>query len=145
MVKSQDWRMVVSEFELQSRCYVYFRTNTIGKGMKPPYPPSRCLSSVATVLLQGCLWHEITYQGWYAIIQKKTTKKQQPSITSLVLFVVVFWVWHFVWHLMVKLYCWSLGEYKVPLHCHNSQVHSELKWLYLLESYSWVKYSGLTI
>ena len=31
-------------------------------------------------------------------------------------------------HLMVRFVSWSLGEYGVPLHCHYSQVHSELEW-----------------
>ena len=34
MVKAIDCRIVVSEFELQSRYCVHFRTNTLGKGMK---------------------------------------------------------------------------------------------------------------
>ena len=33
MVKAMDNGIVVSEFELQSRYNVHFRTNTIGKGM----------------------------------------------------------------------------------------------------------------
>ena len=33
MVKAMDCRIVVSEFELQSRYYVHFRANTLGKGM----------------------------------------------------------------------------------------------------------------
>ena len=33
MVKAIDCKIVLSEFELQSRCYVHFRTNTLGKGM----------------------------------------------------------------------------------------------------------------
>ena len=40
LVKTLDSRIVVSEFELQSRYYVHFRTNTIGKGMKPLILPS---------------------------------------------------------------------------------------------------------
>ena len=35
MAKAMDCEIVVSEFELQSRYYVYFRTNTLGKGMNP--------------------------------------------------------------------------------------------------------------
>ncbi len=35
MVKAMDCEIVVSEFEIQSRYYVHFRTNTLGKGMKP--------------------------------------------------------------------------------------------------------------
>ena len=31
-----DCYIVVSEFELQSRYYVHFRTNTLQKGMNPP-------------------------------------------------------------------------------------------------------------
>ena len=34
MFKALDFRIVVSEFELQSCYYVHFRTNTFGKGMK---------------------------------------------------------------------------------------------------------------
>ena len=35
IVKVLDCRIMVSEFELQSRYYVHFRTNTLGKGMNP--------------------------------------------------------------------------------------------------------------
>ena len=35
MVKALDCGIVVSKFELQSRYYVHFRTNTLGKGMNP--------------------------------------------------------------------------------------------------------------
>ena len=51
MVKVMDCGIVVSEFVLQSRYYVHFRANTLGKGMNPPYPPSYGLNSTATVLL----------------------------------------------------------------------------------------------
>ena len=40
MVKALDCGIVVSEFELQSRHYVYFRTNTLGKGMNPLILPA---------------------------------------------------------------------------------------------------------
>ena len=35
MVKAMDCGIVAREFELQSRYYGHFRTNTIGKGMNP--------------------------------------------------------------------------------------------------------------
>ena len=35
MVKVMDCRIVVSEFVLQSRYYVHFQANTLGKGMNP--------------------------------------------------------------------------------------------------------------
>ena len=35
MVKAMDYRIIVSEFVLQSGYYVHFRTNTHGKGMNP--------------------------------------------------------------------------------------------------------------
>ena len=35
MVKAMDCRIVVNEFELQSRYSVYFWANTLGKGMNP--------------------------------------------------------------------------------------------------------------
>ena len=37
MVKAMG---VVSEFELQSRYYIHFQTNTLGKGMNPLILPS---------------------------------------------------------------------------------------------------------
>ena len=40
MVKAMDCGIVVSEFELPSRCYVLFRTNTLGKGMNPLILPA---------------------------------------------------------------------------------------------------------
>ena len=35
MVKAMDCGIVISEFVLQSRYYVHFRANTLGKGMNP--------------------------------------------------------------------------------------------------------------
>ena len=48
MVKAMDGRIVVSEFELQSRYYVHFRANTLGKGMNSTYPLSYELNSTTT-------------------------------------------------------------------------------------------------
>ena len=38
MVKAMDSEIEVSEFVLQSRYYVHFRENTLGKGMNPLIP-----------------------------------------------------------------------------------------------------------
>ena len=51
MVKAMDCRIIVHEFVLQSRYYIHFRANTLGKGMNPPYPPRYGLNSTTTVLL----------------------------------------------------------------------------------------------
>ena len=40
MVKARDYRIVVSEFVLQSRYHVHFRANTLGKAMKPLIIPA---------------------------------------------------------------------------------------------------------
>ena len=40
MVKALACGIVVSEFELQSRYYVHFRKNTLGKHMKPLILPA---------------------------------------------------------------------------------------------------------
>ena len=40
MVKSMDCKIVVSEFELQSRYYAHFQANTLGKGMNPLILPA---------------------------------------------------------------------------------------------------------
>ena len=40
MVKELGCEIVVSKFELQSRYYVHFRTNTLGKGMNPLILPA---------------------------------------------------------------------------------------------------------
>ena len=39
MVKAMDCGIVVHEFVPQSRYYVHFRANTIGKGMNPHFLP----------------------------------------------------------------------------------------------------------
>ena len=56
-VKAMDSGIVLSEFVFQSRYYVHFRTNTLGKRYEPPYPPSYGLNSTSTVLLGEWLWH----------------------------------------------------------------------------------------
>ena len=66
MVKAMDSGIV-----LQSRYYVHFRANTLGKGMKPPYPPNYGLTSITTDLQGEWLGHWITYKGWYAIKERK--------------------------------------------------------------------------
>ena len=40
MFKAMDCGIVVREFELQSRYYVHFRPNTLGKGMNPLLLPA---------------------------------------------------------------------------------------------------------
>ena len=40
IVKAMDSGIIVSEFELQSRYYIYFRANTFGKGMNPLILPT---------------------------------------------------------------------------------------------------------
>ena len=40
MVKAMDCEIVISEFELQSRYYMHFPTNTFGKGMNPLILPA---------------------------------------------------------------------------------------------------------
>ena len=39
IAKVLDSDLEISEFELQSRCYIDFRTNTLGKGMISLIPP----------------------------------------------------------------------------------------------------------
>ena len=57
MVKAMNCGIVVREFVLQSRYYVHFRANTLGKGMKPLILPANGLNSTTTVLLGEWLWH----------------------------------------------------------------------------------------
>ena len=40
MAKVMDCRIIVTEFVLQSRYYVHFWVNTLGKGMKPLILPA---------------------------------------------------------------------------------------------------------
>ena len=49
MVEKMDCGMVASKFELQSRYYVHFRTNTLGKGMNPLILP--VMSGFSTELI----------------------------------------------------------------------------------------------
>ena len=58
-VKVLNCDIVVNEYELQSRSYVYFRTNALWEMCEPPYPPplGYGLNSTTTVLRQECLWY----------------------------------------------------------------------------------------
>ena len=43
IAKGLDWTLEVSELKLQSRYCAHFHTNTLRKGMNPPYPlPAMC-------------------------------------------------------------------------------------------------------
>ena len=50
MVKAMDCGVVVSKFEFQSRYYVHFRTNTLGKGTNPLILPIYGLNSTTIKL-----------------------------------------------------------------------------------------------
>ena len=64
----QYFDTVVNKFELQSRYYVHFRTNTLGKGMKSLIPLAKyCFSTRMYLALK-------IRNGWYAIKQRKQTK-----------------------------------------------------------------------
>ena len=52
MAKVQDYDLEVSEFELQSRYYLYLRNITLGKGMNPLDPLIYGLNSITAILLQ---------------------------------------------------------------------------------------------
>ena len=73
MVKVLVCGIVVSEFELQSRYYIHFRTNNLGKGMNS-------LSSQLWVKLHDyCSSRRMTLAlnnlvGWYAIKQRNNTE-----------------------------------------------------------------------
>ena len=53
-----DCGIVVSEFKLQPCYNVHFKTNTLGKGMTPPFIASASygLNSTTAVLSQGLIW-----------------------------------------------------------------------------------------
>ena len=53
----QNIYIVVSGFELQSRYYVHFWTNTLEKGMKPLILSIYGLNNTTSVLLKGWLWN----------------------------------------------------------------------------------------
>ena len=69
MAKLLDCDIVLSEFDLHSRCYIHFRTNTLGKGMNPLIPTAMEWNSVINVQ-QEWLWHWITNEVWYDIKQR---------------------------------------------------------------------------
>ena len=60
-----DRRIVVGEFELQSRYYVHFRINTFGKGMNP------LILLVMGEIASQLFWKDdFAIKGWYAIKQR---------------------------------------------------------------------------
>ena len=48
MAKVRNCGFEVSGFELQSRYYVHFQTNTFGKGFNPPFSPNYELNCMTT-------------------------------------------------------------------------------------------------
>ena len=56
MTNMLDCGLGVSEFDLQSCNYVYFRTNALRKDMNPFILPSYGLDSIIAVFLQGGIW-----------------------------------------------------------------------------------------
>ena len=56
--------------ELLPCYYIFFRANSIRKGMIHHIPRSYELNSITTVLQQGWLWHKITHESWYVIKQR---------------------------------------------------------------------------
>ena len=67
VAKVLNYSLEVSEFELQSRSYVYFWINTLEKDMNRL---NYGLNSITAVLLQEWFWHWIIHEGWYAIKQR---------------------------------------------------------------------------
>ena len=58
MANELDCNLEVTEFGIQSRYCVHFRTNSIEKGMNHQIPnPSYELNSIIAILLQEWLWH----------------------------------------------------------------------------------------
>ena len=66
MVKAMDCGIVVSEFVLQSRYYVHFRANTLGKGMNPLIPTTITITPRHIHQRSGYIvidWIILTYLG----------------------------------------------------------------------------------
>ncbi len=77
MVKSMDCGIVVSEFVLQSRYYVHFRANTLGKGMNPLISLQLC-SSPQAGLLDNILYPHIVAEC--IVNEKRSTRLIKCSI-----------------------------------------------------------------
>ena len=78
MVKEMDCGIVVSDFKLQSRYYVHFRTNTFGKSMNPSYPPSYCTT---TVLLEEIALELCNLQS---LICQETNQLGYPFLMTVI-------------------------------------------------------------
>ena len=68
MAKVFDCGHDVNEFELESRCYVHFHTNSLSKGMNV------LIHTQIISLLFFCkysFWFYIAHKGWCAIKQRK--------------------------------------------------------------------------
>ena len=76
-----DYEMMVTEFELRSRYYIHFRTNTLEKVVNLLILPCYGLNSIITILLQERFWHLITLGGWFAI--KQRYQKSEEFVTNL--------------------------------------------------------------
>ena len=57
MVKTMEYRIVVSEFEFHSHYYIHIRTNTRRKGKNSLILPAQGLNNTTTALLVEWPWH----------------------------------------------------------------------------------------
>ena len=71
--KALDCGIMECEFEFQSRYFVHFRINTLGKGMNHLIFSYGLKSTSA--LPEGSIWYQIT-QEWFVIKQRKTQNSQ---------------------------------------------------------------------
>ena len=63
MVKAMDCGIVVTRVRTPVALLRLLSDKYPWERYEPPYPPSYGLNSTTTVLLEGWLWHEITYKG----------------------------------------------------------------------------------
>ena len=71
--------IIVSEFEPQSRYYVHFHTNTIGKGKNALISSGYGLNNISTVGQQRWLWH---WTMMADMPQKKERKKETKKLVE---------------------------------------------------------------
>ena len=76
-----DCDIVVTEFEVESRCYVHFQINILAECMNS-FQSMYGLNSTTTIILLGWLWHYITRKGWYAIKQETITYQTSKNLSG---------------------------------------------------------------
>ena len=144
----REWGLTTGDNRLTLVIYIFYK-NDITEDLRKSFLKISLLSLLFYKLLRFFtmyIWYHFIFHAFYVIIvslcamkaplkicwlnplqRDKTPSKNESPLYGTKLY------------LTVRLQFWSSQVFEVPFHCHYSHVHSDLEWLYFLESHLWIK------